>query len=294
MLCEIYGSGTSTHYAQIVGHVADDGNVYHSRPGEVGAENLDRCAGHIASDGNVYSTARGFGESAYQCVGHIGADGRIYDVSRTAGEASGHCVGHIEPDGRVYDTAGPAGLNHCVGQVRGDRPEQGAAALLLLLKGNAASSGSTAASGGATRPVPATVYASEAELLKALAFRFVLLTVIAAGAGMLLSDRDTALSAAFGLLVGTGLALLTTIGSSSVHYRFDTFHCKNGLLRVLLRRQVLFGLAAPLLMLACAALILLSCLSGSAALPASIAVVAAAAALGAWAGTMIRRRRKKK
>ena len=293
MLCEIYGSGTSTHYAQIVGHVADDGNVYHSRPGEVGAENLDRCAGHIASDGNVYSTARGFGESAYQCVGHIGADGRIYDVSRTAGEASGHCVGHIEPDGRVYDTAGPAGLNHCVGQVRGGRPEQGAAALLLLLKGNAASSGSTAASGGATRPVPATVYASEAELLKALVFRFVLLAVIAAGAGMLLSNGDTALSAAFGLLVGTGLALLTTIGSSSVHYRFDTFHCKNGLLRVLLRRQVLFGLAAPLLMLACAALILLSCLSGSAALPASIAVVAAAAALGAWAGTMIRRHRKK-
>ena len=214
-------------------------------------------------------------------------------MSRTAGEASGHCVGHIEPDGRVYDTAGPAGLNHCVGQVRGGRPEQGAAALLLLLKGNAASSGSTAASGGATRPVPATVYASEAELLKALAFRFVLLAVIAAGAGMLLSNGDTALSAAFGLLVGTGLALLTTIGSSSVHYRFDTFHCKNGLLRVLLRRQVLFGLAAPLLMLACAALILLSCLSGSAALPASIAVVAAAAALGAWAGTAIRRHRKK-
>ena len=293
MGCTIYRSATSARDSEIVGHVADDGNVYHSRPGEVGAENLDRCAGHIASDGNVYSTARGFGESAYQCVGHIGADGRIYDVSRTAGEASGHCVGHIEPDGRVYDTAGPAGLNHCVGQVRGDRPEQGAAALLLLLKGNAASSGSTAASGGATRPVPATVYASEAELLKALAFRFVLLTVIAAGAGMLLSNGDTALSAAFGLLVGTGLALLTTIGSSSVHYRFDTFHCKNGLLRVLLRRQVLFGLAAPLLMLACAALILLSCLSGSAALPASIAVVAAAAALGAWAGTAIRRHRKK-
>ena len=45
--------------------------------------------------------------------------------------------------------------------------------------------------------------------------------------------------------------------------------------------------------LACAALILLSCLSGSAALSASIASVAAAAALGAWAGTMIRRRRKK-
>lgn len=293
MLCEIYGSGTSTHYAQIVGHVGDDGNVYDTRPGEAGAERLERCLGHIAGDGNVYNTARGFGESAYQCVGHIGADGRIYDVSRTAGEASGHCVGHIEPDGRVYDTAGPAGLNHCVGQARGSRPDMGAAALLLLLKGNAAFSGSTAASGGATRPVPATVYASEAELLKALAFRFVLLTVIATGAGMLLSDGDTALSAAFGLLVGTGLALLTTIGSSSVHYRFDTFHCKNGLLRVLLRRQVLFGLAAPVLMLACAALILLSCLSGSAALSASIAGVAAAAALGAWAGTAIRRHRKK-
>ena len=66
------------------------------------------------------------------------------------------------------------------------------------------------------------------------------------------------------------------------------------MVEALLRRQVLFGLAAPVLMLACAALILLSCLSGSAALSASIASVAAAAALGAWAGTMIRRRRKKK
>lgn len=109
MGCTIYRSATSARDSEIAGHVADDGNVYHSRPGEVGAENLDRCAGHIAGDGNVYSTARGFGESAYQCVGHIGADGRDLRRVPHRGEASGHCVGHIEPDGRVYDTAGPRG-----------------------------------------------------------------------------------------------------------------------------------------------------------------------------------------
>ena len=37
MRCEIYGSPTSTHYTQIVGHIADDGNVYNSRSGEAGA-----------------------------------------------------------------------------------------------------------------------------------------------------------------------------------------------------------------------------------------------------------------
>ena len=59
MRCEIYGSPTSTHYTQIVGHIADDGNVYNSRSGEAGAEELRRCVGHIADDGNVYTTARG-------------------------------------------------------------------------------------------------------------------------------------------------------------------------------------------------------------------------------------------
>ena len=46
MRCEIYGSPTSTHYTQIVGHIADDGNVYNSRSGEAGAEELRRCVGH--------------------------------------------------------------------------------------------------------------------------------------------------------------------------------------------------------------------------------------------------------
>ena len=64
MRCEIYGSPTSTHYTQIVGHIADDGNIYNSRNSEAGAEDLRRCVGHIAGDGNVYATAKGFGEAA--------------------------------------------------------------------------------------------------------------------------------------------------------------------------------------------------------------------------------------
>ena len=73
MGCTVYHSATSARDSEIAGHVADDGNVYHSRPGEVGAENPDRCAGHIAGDGNVYNTARGqrhFGAYAvtgYEC-----------------------------------------------------------------------------------------------------------------------------------------------------------------------------------------------------------------------------------
>ena len=53
MRCEIYGSPTSTHYTQIVGHIADDGNVYNSRSGEAGAEELrtgdDRTIGKNAN-----------------------------------------------------------------------------------------------------------------------------------------------------------------------------------------------------------------------------------------------------
>ena len=80
MRCEIYGSPTSTHYTQIVGHIADDGNIYNSGTARRGAEDLRRCVGHIADDGNVYATAKGFGEAAGNCVGHIASDGNIYDV----------------------------------------------------------------------------------------------------------------------------------------------------------------------------------------------------------------------
>ena len=294
MLCEIYGSGTSTHYAQIVGHVGDDGNVYDTRPGEAGAERLERCLGHIAGDGNVYNTARGFGESAYQCVGHIGADGRIYDVSRTAGEASGHCVGHIEPDGRVYDTAGPAGLNHCVGQVRGGRPEQGAAALLLLIQASADAGGapSTGASAGGRPSAPPKIYATEKALVKTLLVRFVVLTVIGAALGNLVTNGDSALSALFGLLAGAALALMTALGGNVV-FRFDVNRCKSAPLRALAGNRGIWGAAVPAALLAGAALIALCCLSGSASIAVALGTVAAAAALGAWVGAAIRKRRGK-
>lgn len=317
MRCEIYGSPTSTHYTQIVGHIADDGNVYNSRSGEAGAEELRRCVGRIADDGNVYTTARGFGEAAGNCVGHIADDGNVYDTWKGSGEAIGHCVGHAATDGKVYTTpaGASAGLDYCVGQVLGGAREQGAAALLLLLRpgtstgGNAASGGGASgggASGGGSggsapeasgqghRVAPKVHYRTEGEFLRAMAFRFVLFTLLAGIVGYIFSNRSAAFSAGFGLCAGVALALLFTLHESGiVVLDFDTGACKSGLLRLLFGRRAFWGLTFPILLLGVAALMLLTMLSGSSAIAVSLLAVGAAIALGAAAGTAIRRRRKK-
>ena len=292
MRCEIYGSPASTHYTQIVGHIADDGNIYNSRNSEAGAEDLRRCVGHIADDGNVYDTAKG------------------------SGEAIGHCVGHAAADGKVYTTpaGASAGLDRCVGQVLGGAREQGAAALLLLLKpgassvsagGNAASGGGASGGGGSGggapeasgqghRVVPKVHYRTEGEFLRAMAFRFVLFTLLAGIVGYIFSNRNAAISAGFGLCAGVALALLFTLHEGGVVvFDFDTAACKSGLLRLLFGRRVFWGLIFPILLLGVAALMLLTMLSGSAAIAVSLLAVGAAIALGATVGTAIRRRRKK-
>ena len=268
MRCEIYGSPTSTHYTQIVGHIADDGNVY--------------------------------------------------DTWKGSGEAIGHCVGHAATDGKVYTTpaGASAGLDYCVGQVLGGAREQGAAALLLLLRpgtstgGNAASGGGASgggasggggsgggapeASGQGHRVVPKVHYRTEGEFLRAMAFRFVLFTLLAGIAGYIFSNRNATLSAGFGLCAGVALALLFTLHEGGVVvFDFDTAACKSGLLRLLFGRRVFWGLIFPILLLGAAALMLLTMLSGSAAIAVSLLAVGAAIALGAAAGTAIRRRRKK-
>ena len=324
MRCEIYGSPTSTHYTQIVGHIADDGNVYNSRSGEAGAEDLGHCVGHIGDDGNVYTTARGFGEAAGNCVGHIADDGNVYDTWKGSGEAIGPCVGHAATDGKVYTTpaGASAGLDYCVGQVLGGAREQGAAALLLLLRpgtaagGSPASAGGNAASGGGAsgggasgggsggsapeasgqghRVVPKVHYRTEGEFLRAMAFRFVLFTLLAGIVGYIFSNRSAAFSAGFGLCAGVALALLFTLHESGiVVLDFDTGACKSGLLRLLFGRRAFWGLTFPILLLGLAALMLLTVLSGSSAIAVSLLAVGAAIALGAAAGTAIRRRRKK-
>ena len=320
MRCEIYGSPTSTHYTQIVGHIADDGNIYNSRNSEAGAEDLRRCVGHIAGDGNVYATAKGFGEAAGNCVGHIASDGNIYDVPRSFSAGLGHCVGHAAADGKVYTTpaGASAGLDYCVGQVLGGAREQGAAALLLLLKpgaaagGSPASAGGNAASGGGAsgggssgggapeasgqghRVVPKVHYRTEGEFLRAMAFRFVLFTLLAGIVGYIFSNCSAAFSAGFGLCAGVALALLFTLHEGGVVvFDFDTAACKSGLLRLLFGRRVFWGLIFPILLLGVAALMLLTMLSGSSAIAVSLLAVGAAIALGATVGTAIRRRRKK-
>ena len=320
MRCEIYGSPTSTHYTQIVGHIADDGNIYNTRGTEAGAEDLGHCVGHIGDDGNVYTTARGFGEAAGNCVGHIASDGNIYDVPRGFSAGVGHCVGHAAADGKVYTTpvGVPAGLDRCVGQALGSAREQGAAALLLLLQPGAAadaspaSAGGNAASGGGAsgggssgggapeasgqghRVVPKVHYRTEGEFLRAMAFRFVLFTLLAGIVGYIFSNRSAAFSAGFGLCAGVALALLFTLHESGiVVLDFDTGACKSGLLRLLFGRRAFWGLTFPILLLGLAALMLLTVLSGSSAIAVSLLAVGAAIALGAAAGAAIRKRRKK-
>lgn len=316
MRCEIYGSPTSTHYTQIVGHIADDGNIYNSRSGEAGAEDTSHCVGHIGDDGNVYTTARGFGEATGNCAGHIADDGNVYDTAKGSGEAIGHCVGHAAADGKVYTTpaGASAGLDRCVGQVLGGAREQGAAALLLLLKpgassvsagGNAASGGGASGGGGSGggapeasgqghRVVPKVHYRTEGEFLRAMAFRFVLFTLLAGIAGYIFSNRNAALSVGFGFCAGMALALLFTLHESGiVVLDFDTDTCKSGLLRLLFGRRAFWGLIFPILLLGAAALMLLTMLSGSSAIAVSLLAVGAAIALGAAVGTAIRRRRKK-
>lgn len=313
MLCEISGSPTSAHYTQIIGHVGDDGNVYNSRAGEAGGEGLDRCVGHIAADGNVYSTAKGFGEGMAQCVGHIGGDGNIYNTPKGAAVGQAGCVGHAGPDGRVYTTpAGvSAGLDACVGQVLSGSREMGAAALLLLLNrapggrvdwaGPADEAGSNgsgtaagpAGSGAATGKRPFTLYKTEGELLKGMAFRLVMLSLLGAGVGCVLTNLNVALGVVLGLLVGGGLTLFLTMGASSVAYHFDTVRCKSAMLRCFFRRPAFWGIIFPVLLWAAAALILLSLLSGSPSLALSLCAVGLAMALGAGIGRAIRRRRGK-
>ncbi len=320
MRCKIYNSATSTHYTKNIGHIADDGNIYNTRGTEAGAEDLGHCVGHIGDDGNVYTTARGFGEAAGNCVGHIASDGNIYDVPRGFSAGVGHCVGHASADGKVYTTpaGASAGLDYCVGQVLGGAREQGAAALLLLLKPGAAadaspaSAGGNAASGGGAsgggssgggapeasgqghRVVPKVHYRTEGEFLRAMAFRFVLFTLLAGIVGYIFSNRSAAFSAGFGLCAGVALALLFTLHESGiVVLDFDTGACKSGLLRLLFGRRAFWGLTFPILLLGLAALMLLTVLSGSSAIAVSLLAVGAAIALGAVAGTAIRRRRKK-
>ena len=133
---------------------------------------------------------------------------------------------------RSYTTpaGASAGLDYCVGQVLGGAREQGAAALLLLLKpgaaadaspastgGNAASGGGASgggASGGGSggsapeasgqghRVVPKVHYRTEGEFLRAMAFRFVLFTLLAGIVGYIFSNRSAAFSAGFGLCAG--------------------------------------------------------------------------------------------
>ena len=205
-----------------------------------------------------------------------------------------------------------------MGQVLGGAREQGAAALLLLLKPGAAAGGSPASAGGNTasgggasgggssgggapeasgqghRVVPKVHYRTEGEFLRAMAFRFVLFTLLAGIAGYIFSNRNAALSVGFGFCAGMALALLFTLHESGiVVLDFDTGTCKSGLLRLLFGRRAFWGLIFPILLLGVAALMLLTMLSGSSAIAVSLLAVGAAIALGAAVGTAIRRRRKK-
>ena len=314
MACEVFDSATPRHYSNVIGHVADDGNVYNTALGY--GESMDNCVGHIASDGNVYTTARGFGEGTGNCVGHIGANGNVYTNSKFQGDVQGYCAGHVESDGKVYSTPAEAsaGVNYCVGQVAGSELEYGAAALLLLLKpgarsetetsheggyGGSHSGGGGGYGGGSTtaynrRRLPPTVYKSEEQLIKAFIARLVGLSVVAGLLGVVLADFNIALGVTMGLLVGAGISLLTLFGFTDRRIcKFDTQHCKHGWLGVLLRKPATLGIVLPMAMLVVAALIALSCLSGTPMYSLGLVYLAVLICVGLALGKAIRRWRSK-
>lgn len=129
--------------------------------------------------------------------------------------------------------------------------------------------------------------------MKGMAFRFMMLSLLGAGVGCVLTNLNVALGVVLGLLVGGGLTLFLTMGASSVAYHFDTVRCKSAMLRCFFRRPAFWGIIFPVLLWAAAALILLSLLSGSPSLALSLCAVGLAMALGAGIGRAIRRRRGK-
>lgn len=310
MACEVFDSATSTHSAHAIGHVADDGNVYDTQLGF--GESLERCVGHIASDGNVYTTARGFGEGTGTCVGHIGSNNNIYTNSKFQGDVLNYCAGHVEPDGLVYSTAAEvsAGSGYCVGRVRGGELVYGAAALLLLLRPGQSAGGTVESDGGRSgggnygggsggggrtavtgkRRLPPTIYKSEEELIKAFIARVVFMSLLAGLVGVLLANGNSVLGAIFGLLVGVGLSLLTLFGfTDRIICKFDTKHCRHSWLGVLFRQSVSLGLILPFAMLAVAALMVLSFLTGSPTLSLSIVYLIVIVSAGLALGKVIKR-----
>lgn len=314
MPCEIFKSANSTHYMNAIGHVADDGNIYDTALGS--SESYDHCVGHIGTDGNVYTTARGFGEGTGNCVGHIGSNNDIYANSKFQGDVPGYCVGHVEHDGKVYTTPSGTASGYCVGQVSGGELTHGAAALLLLLKAGKASDGDTSSyqgmksygggggggsgfSGGSVdesgrRPLPPTIYNTEGELIKAFITRIIWLSALGSLLGILIANMDIALGVLMGVLAGVGLSLMLVFGfTSRTIYRFDTAHCKHGWLGVMLRRSTFVGFTLPSLMMIVAALIAVTCLTGTASLAISAVYIALIIGASLALGKAIRRRRSK-
>lgn len=142
--------------------------------------------------------------------------------------------------------------------------------------------------------MPPTVYKSEEQLIKAFIARLVGLSVVAGLLGVVLADFNMALGVAMGLLVGVGLSLLTLFGFTDRQIcKFDTQHCKHGWLGVLLHNPASLGIVLPMVMLAVAALIALSCLSGTPMYALSLVYLAAPVGIGLAIGRAIRRRRSR-
>ena len=285
MLCEIYNSAYATHYTDVIGHVAENGNIYNSR-----TESLGNCVGHIAADGSVYAAPQGVSAGLGSCVGHINRDGNIYSVPPQSAPGIAYCAGHLEPDGTVYTTpAGTsAGVHHCVGRIEGGCPVYGAAALLLLLRNNASGGSYKAAD---DRPAKVqTYYDTPAHMLRALLFHAVVFGLLGYAAGWLLTNGDPVLPVLIGLCVGPAAALFLVIGLQFSKPKFDPGTCGNALVRLLYsdRLAVPLGIVLPAVLMVVAVLAALVGFTGGAALAVALLAVAAAAGVGVLLGVLLR------
>lgn len=142
--------------------------------------------------------------------------------------------------------------------------------------------------------MPATVFKTEAEIISALIWRFIVTGLLAGALGMLFSNGNVWASALFGVLVGAGISLLTLVGLQDRHVlRFDVHRSKHGWLRTMMLKPAPFGFKLPLTALAVAALFLLTWVSGPSKYALGLVYLAVLIGVGLTLGHALRRRLKK-
>ena len=268
MRCEIYGSPTSTHYTQIVGHIADDGNVYNSRNSEAGCGRSAPLRGpyrrrrqRLCHGKGLWRGCRQLRRSHRQRRQHLRRSPQLFRRTRPLRRPRGGGRQGLYHAGRRFRRARPlrgAGAGRRARTGRGGAAAAFEAGRFLRVRGRErrfgrrrvrrrqfgrrhAGSERAGASRGAESALP-----HGGRIPAGDGLRFVLFTLLAGIVGYIFSNRNAAISAGFGLCAGVALALLFTLHEGGVVvFDFDTAACKSGLLRLLFGRRAFWGLIFP-------------------------------------------------